>query len=85
MFFPDFKWFLTRWWLFVWTSNADNLQTNLFLAKQSWTHLADPHWELYIVAGVHNLIEAHWLAWQLATEEVPGSNPSKGENLLISE
>ena len=37
-FFPDFKWFLTRWWLFVWISNPDNLQTNLFLPKQSWTH-----------------------------------------------
>ena len=26
-----------------------------------------------------------WLAWQLATGEVPGSNPGQGDNLLISD
>ena len=28
---------------------------------------------------------AQWLAWQLATVEVWGSNPGKGDNLLISD
>ena len=32
-----------------------------------------------------NIYIAQWLARQLATGEVPGSNPGKGENLLISE
>ena len=32
----------------------------------------------------HQVIIAQWLAWRLATGEVPGSNPGKGENLLIS-
>ena len=31
------------------------------------------------------VIIAQWLAWQIATGEVPGSNPGKGENLLISD
>ena len=30
------------------------------------------------------VIIAQWLACRLATGEVSGSNPSKGENLLIS-
>ena len=29
------------------------------------------------------VIIAEWLAWQLATGEVLGSNPGKGKNLLI--
>ena len=28
---------------------------------------------------------AQWLAQQLATREIPGLNPSKGDNLLISD
>ena len=28
---------------------------------------------------------AQWLAWRLATSEVPGSNPGKGDNLKISD
>ena len=31
------------------------------------------------------VIIAQWVGWQLATGEVPGSNPGKGENLLISD
>ena len=35
--------------------------------------------------GRNQVIIAQWLAWQLATVEVPGSNPDKGDNLLISD
>ena len=31
------------------------------------------------------VVIAQWLARWLATGEVPGSNPGKGENLLISD
>ena len=31
----------------------------------------------------HQVVIAQRLAWRLATGEVPGSNPGKGENLLI--
>ena len=31
------------------------------------------------------VVIAQWLAWRLATGEVPGSNPGKGEDLLISD
>ena len=31
---------------------------------------------------VNQVIIAQWLAWQLATGEVPGSNPGKGQNLI---
>ena len=34
---------------------------------------------------VNQVVIAQWLAWPLATGEVPGSNPSKGENLVISD
>ena len=34
---------------------------------------------------LEQVVIAQWLARQLATGEVPGSNPSKGENLLISD
>ena len=33
----------------------------------------------------NQVIIAQWLARRLATGEVPGSNPSKGDNLLISD
>ena len=33
----------------------------------------------------YQVVIAQWLARRLATGEVPGSNPGKGENLLISE
>ena len=33
----------------------------------------------------HQVVIAQWLARQLATGEVLGSNPGKGDNLLISE
>ena len=33
----------------------------------------------------NQVIIAQLLAWWLATGEVPGSNPSKGENSLISD
>ena len=35
--------------------------------------------------GTNQVVIAQWLAQRLATREVPGSNPGKGENLLISE
>ena len=35
--------------------------------------------------NTYQVVIAQWLARRLATEEVPGSNPGKGENLLISE
>ena len=31
---------------------------------------------------LYEVIIAQWLAWQLATGEVPGSNPGEGENLI---
>ena len=35
--------------------------------------------------GKNQVIIAQWLAQRLATVEVLGSNPEKGENLLISD
>ena len=34
---------------------------------------------------IYQVFIAQWLAQQLATGVVPGSNPGKGENLLISD
>ena len=34
---------------------------------------------------IYQVVIAQWLAWRLATRVVPGSNPGKGENLLISD
>ena len=34
---------------------------------------------------LHQVIIAQWLVQRLATGEVPGSNPTKGDNLLISD
>ena len=34
---------------------------------------------------IYQVVIAQWLARRLATGEVPGSNPGKGENLLISD
>ena len=31
------------------------------------------------------MVIAQWLAWRLAIKLVPGSNPGKGDNLLISD
>ena len=31
------------------------------------------------------VVIAQWLAWRLATVEIPGSNPGTTENLLISD
>ena len=33
----------------------------------------------------NQVVIAQWLAWRPATGEVPGLNPGKGENLLISD
>ena len=33
----------------------------------------------------YKVVIAQWLAWQLATGEVPGSNRGKDENLLIAD
>ena len=33
----------------------------------------------------YQVVIAQWLAQQLPTRVVPGSNPAKGENLLISD
>ena len=33
----------------------------------------------------HQVVISQWLAWQLATWEVPGSITGKGDNLLISD
>ena len=33
----------------------------------------------------NQVVIAQWLAWRLATEEVPVSNPDKGDYLLISD
>ena len=35
------------------------------------------------IVAFHCVILAQWLAWPLATGEVPGSNPGKGDNLII--
>ena len=35
--------------------------------------------------SINQAVIAQWLAWRLATIEVPGSNSGKGESLLISE
>ena len=35
--------------------------------------------------SINQVVIAQWLAWRLATSEVPGLNPGKGENLLISD
>ena len=40
--------------------------------------------EILTIEG-NQVVIAQWLAWRLATGEVPGSNPGKGENLLISD
>ena len=33
----------------------------------------------------NQVVMARWLARRFATREVPGSNPGKGDNLLISD
>ena len=33
----------------------------------------------------NQVVIAQWLEWRLATRVVPGSNPGKGKNLLISD
>ena len=38
-----------------------------------------------IKAWRDQVVIAQWLAWRPAMGEVPGSNPSKGDNLLISD
>ena len=32
---------------------------------------------------VYQVVIAQWLAWRLATRDVPGSNPVKGDFVLI--
>ena len=44
-----------------------------------------PNMQCYLEKHPDQVIIAQWLAWRLATWEVPGSNPGKGENLLISD
>ena len=39
----------------------------------------------YLPLPLNQVVIVQWLAWQLATGEVPGSNPSKGDNSLISD
>ena len=34
---------------------------------------------------LHQVVIAQWLARRHATGEIPGSNPGKGDNLLISD
>ena len=41
-------------------------------------------WKTYIWTK-NQVVITQWLAWRLATREVPGSNPGKGENLSISD
>ena len=36
--------------------------------------------EKYVRVEYHQDIITEWLPWRLATGEVPGSNPGKGEN-----
>ena len=43
-----------------------------------YTNIVDFLWNYQVVV-------AQWLARRLATGEVPGSNPGKGKNLLISD
>ena len=44
------------------------------------------HTEVTVSNGLnYKVIIAQWIAQRLATGEVPGSNPSKGENLLIDD
>ena len=38
-----------------------------------------------LITQLNQVVIAQWLAWQLATGEVLCSNPSKGDNLLISD
>ena len=40
---------------------------------------------LLVIECNNQVIIAPWLAWRLATGEVTGSNPGKGENLLFSD
>ena len=40
-------------------------------------------WTIVSNSSIHQVIIAKWLAWRLATGEVPSSNPGKGENLII--
>ena len=37
------------------------------------------------LTSLYQVVIAQWLARWLATREVPGSNPSKRDNLLISD
>ena len=37
----------------------------------------------YELLNSYQVVKAQWLAWWLATMEVAGSNPCKGDNLLI--
>ena len=37
------------------------------------------------VSSPYEVVIAQWLALRLATGEVPGSNPGKGEKVLISD
>ena len=37
-----------------------------------------------LITSFDQVVIAQWLARRVATGEVPGSNPGKGENLLIS-
>ena len=40
---------------------------------------------LSLLFCANQVVIAQWLVWQLATGKVPGSNPGKGDNLLISD
>ena len=52
-----------------------------------WFFLSHMHWSLNKNKKVylHQVVKAQWLAWWLATGEVPGSNPDKGDNLYPCE
>ena len=41
--------------------------------------------DFYPTLSKNQVVIAQWLAQRHATGEVPGSNPGKGENLLISD
>ena len=61
--------------------------SSFFLAKSISSKSSHPKKVLYILWmwWIYLAVIAQWLAWWLATKEVPGSNPGKGENLLISD
>ena len=62
---------------------------NLLLKPTHYLHQVSPMYSIpsdnFKLVLFNQVVIAQWLAWRLATGDVLGLSPGKGENLLISD